>query len=941
MADPAYLINPSGETVEIPADQVQGAKASGYTPASPDQIRDFLKADAFAKKYGTTGQKIATAAEGAADTLTLGLATPAAQALGITTAEDQKARQEANPEWRTGGEILGAVLPAAISAGSSLLPQAASKAASMAAPSLISKLGQAGARTVEQAITGGVAKSTMQRLVGRAAAQGVGSAIEGAAYGLGQVVHEAALGDPNMTAQSALAHIGLSAALGGGIGGAFGAAEIGIPAAIKKSREVIGNAFKKTEDGLGGLLSKAESVTQTPEDVMTLMLEHKQDISMLEKSIPGVTAEMSSSTPEMAQWILNNKPKLVEMEKVFPGATKNLSRAGQETADYLLNNYQDIIRDPKARIKIASTLREGGQEVIDSTNKLLKDMASSLDEHAEHLLQGAEPNRIVDRYLQIQSMADEAIATMEARPSLYKPAYAEKLKSVMSDLTEDAATANSGVDALKRLRTLRRSLADNIDFKASDFKRRALDEQEAQKQLKAIYNTVSEALHDPETFGKAAVARQRFDDAFHQWNKLMDTRGPESFRNLIGQDSKINAKKLNTWLNDMAGDRGSVAGERWGEMMDLAKKVADDAAAVHELAPVKGFDQATLEGLLNKAGAATAEARQKASVSQLYDQLTRSGIRGSGPVVPNAEAQLLEQAAGVVFPKMITNTVSGTVRTVANQARGDRAVLTLAALERMGNTVANKIDAGASTLVRQGARAFAVGRGEAAAGVASSFGLSAEESAAQHLKRISEISRLGSDPAQLQEALTKQSEALYDHAPNTSQALSVASARGVAFLQTKLPQRPKAGPLANDWKPSRSEIAQFNRYYEAVNKPMSIMKQAAAGTLTPEAVEAVRTVYPDLYAKMSAAIVEKLAVRPPNKLPYQSKLMISMLLGQDMDGTTSPAAIALNQQVYAGPSSKSPQNQLRGAIRPTSKAISKISVANRLLTPAQASNQRR
>src|SRR5206468_727699 len=101
-------------------------------------------------------------------------------------------------------------------------------------------------------------------------------------------------------------------------------------------------------------------------------------------------------------------------------------------------------------------------------------------------------------------------------------------------------------------------------------------------------------------------------------------------------------------------------------------------------------------------------------------------------------------------------------------------------------------------------------------------------------------------------------------APNTAQALQVTSARGVAFLASKLPQNAGAGPLSQKWTPTRAETSKFNRYYEAVNRPTSILKQAAAGTLTPEAIEAVATVYPELYAKIRGAIVEKLAGSPKN-----------------------------------------------------------------------------
>lgn len=252
-------------------------------------------------------------------------------------------------------------------------------------------------------------------------------------------------------------------------------------------------------------------------------------------------------------------------------------------------------------------------------------------------------------------------------------------------------------------------------------------------------------------------------------------------------------------------------------------------------------------------------------------------------------------------------------------------VATLGLLERLNRSTQTKITTGISAVLRGGVTA---GRGEAEAGIASAFGRSPEDARAAFQKRAAQVRQLNSDPALMQGKLQAQTEDWHEHAPNTAQALQVTTARAVSFLASKLPVQGGAGPLAGKGAPSRNEVSKFGRYYKAVQHPLSVLKQAAAGTLTPEAIEALQTVYPQLYEQMKATAVAKMAGR--SNIPYRQKLMLSMLVGQDLDG--SMASAARNFALYA--------SQPTGPARGVTKA-GKITLANRMLTPSQASAQRK
>lgn len=162
--------------------------------------------------------------------------------------------------------------------------------------------------------------------------------------------------------------------------------------------------------------------------------------------------------------------------------------------------------------------------------------------------------------------------------------------------------------------------------------------------------------------------------------------------------------------------------------------------------------------------------------------------------------------------------------------------------------------------------------------------------------------------------------------------MAVTTARAVSFLASKVPQAPMRGPLAHKWTPSRSQIAKFARYYEAVQDPTVLLKQAAAGTLTREAIEAVQTVYPELYARMRQGLVDRMASRGV-KVPARSRIALSMILGQDMDGRIG--MLAANQATHQAPSQKQADT-----LKPAPSA-GKLTVSNRMMTPQQAALERR
>lgn len=169
-------------------------------------------------------------------------------------------------------------------------------------------------------------------------------------------------------------------------------------------------------------------------------------------------------------------------------------------------------------------------------------------------------------------------------------------------------------------------------------------------------------------------------------------------------------------------------------------------------------------------------------------------------------------------------------------------------------------------------------------------------------------------------------------APVTSAMLVAAAVNAARFLDSKLPKNPQAGlppAVAVPWQPSAADIDKFNRYKEAVDSPAKALKNIAAGYVAPEQVEALKVVYPSIYAELQQKIGEKLATwKKP--LSYTQKAGLTALLGPNAT-SMNPAQYQVLQQAMAGSQGAGPEQA--GGAKPDGRQ--KVSQEDNLTTQAQ------
>lgn len=137
--------------------------------------------------------------------------------------------------------------------------------------------------------------------------------------------------------------------------------------------------------------------------------------------------------------------------------------------------------------------------------------------------------------------------------------------------------------------------------------------------------------------------------------------------------------------------------------------------------------------------------------------------------------------------------------------------------------------------------------------------------------------------------------------PMLADKMETVAARRIEYLASKLPKRPDMGlPLGPDrWQPSRFAMASFARTAAAVEDPVGVLHRLSDGTLSPEDAEALRTVYPEMYADAQRQVMERLP-ELRETMPYARRLTLSILMGVPVDPAMAPNVLAVLQGNFKG-----------------------------------------
>ena len=185
------------------------------------------------------------------------------------------------------------------------------------------------------------------------------------------------------------------------------------------------------------------------------------------------------------------------------------------------------------------------------------------------------------------------------------------------------------------------------------------------------------------------------------------------------------------------------------------------------------------------------------------------------------------------------------------------------------------------------------------------------------------------DPSKALDAAGTLGHYMPDHAAN----IGALTATALNYFKSLKPQASQLAPLDRPLPADKSAEQAYDRQLNIAQNPLSILKHARSGTLMPQDLTTVTTLYPGLVKSIQTKANEMLieSKSKDSKMSYNQRMGLSRLLGQPLDSTMTSQSM---QAIMGANKGTDPQ---QGAPKKTTAAAAKASekVADLYQTPLE------
>lgn len=862
------LVDPNGDMGSATHDQAPALLSQGYRQPSPQELTGLLSK----AKYSTPGQQTIGALEQVAKGVAGPLATAAEVGLGVP-AEDIRGREEAK------------------GAGEKMLEQGLGLVGSAFIPGggqahVLEMAGEVGAH----ALGIGEAATTMGK-IGSAAAR---AAVENAVYQSGDEVSKRLLSDPNQTAQTALANIGLAGVIGGGFGATLGA----IPPIWSAT------LGPKAENFLRSISSRANGETLPLSEDLTTVL------SNMEKSGKVIPPEIRAG--------LSENPIAHEY-------FNELRESGTTTGDALRETISKFQGDVSEQLKNVFQ-KEGPVTSFEAGEKLKSDLQSTADQLNDRVNANYD-NINVDRNM-IKTSDNSRLKSWN---SLMEKAQ----NDFGTDSPQYALFKNYGDrmlarDSIGQLDILRTDLFNDMkaakNFVNPDFnKARALGE---------IYDHIG-------NFQDSQIGQAGKDLFIRQGRSEVEA---EMMANGLVKSTKVARDAYKEFLGKMSdvasvGKLGKIGS--YGSFTEALEKVPSAKLAD------KIFDPKNIEGLRYMADEhpAAFQSLAQAKKTAMIEAATTKGDLMHNQLL-NAVNKLPREVRDLMFSKEEMNTINASGKILRESVKRPNPSGTVMTFDKVMQNLPAGVAALASMLTGHnpvlgfmlGHAAKFIGRDAPDAAKASllkflgspeaidgsawktmaDYFHAAQRGEAMLTKSAKGVIKAGQEVlpqsqipnSKSREKLDKKllqyqqdPTAMLDiggklghYAPDHAAAMGHVVASTVNYLNGLRPAKIQNSPLDEPFEQPFQQD-RFEGALDVAEQPMIVFQHLKDGTLLPEHLQDLKTMYPSLYANMSSKLMEEMVshVSKEGEIPYRTQIGLSMFLGQPLESSMTQPTLAAIQ----------------------------------------------
>lgn len=916
------LISPEGKTVSVPDDQVAGALAQGFKPEGIDQAVSRATSEQREAQFSGIDDKIATVGTRALGSATVGLSDAVLSELGY--GEELKALAEANPISAGVGTVVGAVAPSIIP-GLGFLP--AGQAA---------KLG--GAVTKLGASSGKIAK---------AAYATAGAATEGAIQNAGSYITDVALGDRELSADGFMGAMGKGALFGGVAGAALSTASGAMTAArrlfpkAEMTAATVQRAEREAIDEVAASLDDTAALKATAREKLGELRRAKaaedpaiaakmEEIRAARQREMFAKAETATAKAERAE-IQAGKAKAsvdkargkVAKETAGEVAEEVMTPAGPSTppvsvADDLMAQLQGT----KAALDDGATIGQLGAPRLPAKPKAPRS-PFEIEDAQNRILAEVDPNAA--KLVAALDEAEAASSVMDDWLAKYGGKRSNVAKAESKMATEDwiAGRRNQGEGwqtvvpegegniGLARGRT--------TEWRGSEEGRLAAEARINAKVTPADRESADAAVERmwgrrPEQVAAEAVdsaPRPDVDSALETALKRHTDDIDDDIAQSVDSISRHENAQANLAdeLGPYAGPRATERAAKLREAQRASEQKAAQAAADTAVDVDRALSNVSLPGTK---GAGRGVLGGAADLGTAWEALHMMGVPLPDPskipvIGPVVSMFLKARVLGKAFGRFGGKVAETAETTIASKAAATK--------QRMFDAVDKIVDSTAKGIAKAAPKS---------GGAAAVLGhvLFDDRPAGEKRKPYTSEAKGGDLVANFQARADELARAAVPGAiraavrdrvragdPAIVDAIVAGQERKLGFLFEKLPKQDAPDLFMRTPLIAKTRMQQFARYVEAAEEPAGVLEAAARGeSVSIEAAETLRKVYPRLYQEAQRRLIEKIT-DGDSKMTHARKVQAALLFDLPIAGSPDYAAFlqepyqaqAISQQPAAPP----------------------------------------
>lgn len=463
---------------------------------------------------------------------------------------------------------------------------------------------------------------------------------------------------------------------------------------------------------------------------------------------------------------------------------------------------------------------------------------------------------------------------------------AQELLNQIDDVINTAAEKgdDSGLVAQLQLysKRIRSALSPELPLDTSNIydafeqvKRQAVELGSFYPPVEKLAHSIKTALEDQRAWGKVGRLQKELNSA---WNRALPDieNAAETFMTEVDGKRFVDPATIAAFLSEEGKKRDlSVYRQVMGDFVHALDQLEDSISKALERAGIENLPQPLPLNALKEALRRPSVGSRFADV--WYDQLVASTEPGQVPSLPSLPleyAYLGKEVFSPVFGAIIQPLMEKGVNVPA--ARQSLAYLKAA---KKGSAKLSKSAAGVFDTEIQ-ALPFHLFPGT------------------EELEKLDQcLKEVVQNPSAPLAAIANLSQ----YFPSLSATLTQTLMKAVMYLNSQRPQNPKKTPLDTEVPVSKEQESTYHRVLSIAEQPLVALEYIKSGTLLPQDIKTVQSLYPTFYNKMKQALIVALSkvLSEGGSVPYPVRQSASLFLGQSLDSTLDPASIKAVQAVFA------------------------------------------